>query len=138
MFEATIPQSLVFSFAGQAGQYPQYGMPGISYFKGVISAKVWVNCLLFRDEHGILLGVLNHYPMTSVWEEAGNVNVFIDPAHKRKGIGTALVAECIARWGQINTAQQRFTPEGAAWAERLVLDGQNRADGFGDSLSRPS
>lgn len=130
-FEVTIPQAFVFSFAEQVRQYPLVGMPGISYFRGTINEHIYVNCLLWRDEYGIIQGILNHYPMGNSWERAGNVNVFIDPDHKRQGIGTALVAECVARWGEINADQQRYTPEGAAFAARL-MDGAHR----GGALNR--
>lgn len=131
--EVTIPQWAIFAFAPQAAQYPQFGVPGVSYYKGVVSPKVWVDCLLWRDQHGVVLGILNHYSVANDWEAVGNVNVFVHPDHKRQGIGTALVAECVARWGPINLEQQKFSPEGAAFFEHLtdaVLDGAHRGTAF--------
>lgn len=115
----SIPQAEVYSFASQAWQYAQFGVPGVSYYRGWLDVRTYVNCLLFRDEHGLLIGVLNHYPIGRPLEKAGNVNIFIHPAHKRQGIGTALVTECIKRWGPINFDQQRYTPEGSAFVQSL-------------------
>lgn len=127
-----LPNS-VFSFASQAEQYPRFGLPGISYFKGVVD-PYYVDCLLWRDDHGVILGILNHYPQSNHWEESGNVNLFIHPDHKRQGIGTALVKECVARWGPIDLDQQDYTPEGAAFFDRLetngILDGSHRGTAF--------
>lgn len=132
--EVSIPQLAVYSFRSQVRQYPEYGVPGISYFKGVVSPTVWADCLLMRDEYGVVVGILNHYPVANHWEAKGNVNVFVDPDFKRQGIGTALVRECIARWGPINWEQQRYTPEGAAFTEWFqtngLLDGAHRGAAF--------
>ena len=135
--KVSIPQEEIYSWASQVWQYPEYGVPGLSYFLGRINrngstatdflgAGQKVDCLLWRDEHGLVIGVLNHYPTDFPLERAGNVNVFIEPSHKRQGIGTALVAEANRRWGPINMDQQRYTPEGAAFAERLDEKARSR------------
>lgn len=115
MYVATLPES--FPWTSQAMQYPTLGPAGISYFAGEIpSINYTVDCLLYRDSEGHLLGILNHYPKDQPpWEKAGNVNIWVHPDAKRRGIGTALLAEADRRWS-INLDQQRFTPEGAAFA----------------------
>jgi uncharacterized protein YndB with AHSA1/START domain len=94
----------LFSWEKQAAQYPRTGPPGISYFRSELldeSGKVllFVNCLLYRDETGELIGILNHYP-TDIppYEREGNENVWVRPDHRRQGIGTALVTEAFLRW----------------------------------------
>lgn len=120
-FRATIPSSLILAWQGQAEQYPAYGEPGISYFPGRTSYGV-VDCLLYRNEQGVVVGILNHYGFDSPWEKTGNVNVFVRRNAQRQGIGTALINEAKTRW-TINLDQQHFTPEGVAFAERLRSDG---------------
>ena len=120
-FRATIPSHMVLDWQGQACQYPPYGDPGISYFPGVTTHGT-VDCLLYRNEKGVVVGILNHYGFDSVWEKTGNVNVFVRRNAQRQGIGTALIHEAMQRW-TINLDQQHFTPEGVAFAERLRTDG---------------
>lgn len=111
---ASLPN--VYPWESQAQQYPRRGPEGISYFAGEIpEINYTVDCLLYR-ERGILVGILNHYPADQLpWEKAGNVNVWVHPDYQRRGIGTALVAEAVTRWG-INFDQQRYTEQGAALA----------------------
>lgn len=134
--------SVVYSFESQRMQYPVTGEPGIGYFAGEIKDYGIVDCLLFRGEDGLLLGVLNHYPLDSpnphygtvlgslfgepeFIERAGNVNIFIHPEHKREGIATALVDEAISRW-TIDFQQQQYTDEGVEFIARYL---EKREDG---------
>ena len=109
-----------FPFASQVCQYPKHGPPGLGYFKGVISDFAHVDALLWRDEMGLVRGILNHYPQDFFPDESkGNVNIFIEPAAKRTGIATRLLTEAIARWG-VNFEQQRFTKEGRAFTAAFL------------------
>lgn len=114
----SIPVWAMLDWAGQAEQYPPFGPPGISYFPGPLPSGNVVDCLLWRDEGGILRGILNHYPFESRWEKIGNVNVWVAPGHQRQGIGTRLVEEAMNRW-PIDFQQQRYSAEGVALYEGL-------------------
>lgn len=108
-----------FSFESQKKQYPPTGEPGLSYFRGDVERGKWVDCLLWRDENGELLGILNHYPMDMTLEKKGNFNLFVDPKAKRQGIATALVNEAIKRY-KVNLRQQRYSEEGAQFINAFV------------------
>ncbi|WP_158305633.1 MULTISPECIES: GNAT family N-acetyltransferase [unclassified Nocardioides] len=111
-YQPTIP-FLAYSWESQVRQYPQPGLSGIQYFKGDLSPTVWVDCLLYYDATGELIGILNHYPMDNDDEVAGSVNVYVRPDRQRQGIATQLIDECARRWAP-NPAQQAYTPSGAA------------------------
>lgn len=111
--ERDFPPAL--SFTSQARQYPATGPAGIGYFKGEIDATTYVDCLLWRDTDGTVRGILNHYPTDlPPWEKAGNINIFIDPTMRRRGIATALLMAASQRW-LVNLSQQRYTSEGRAF-----------------------
>jgi len=113
---ATIPEAL--SWDSQAEQYPAQGGPGIVYFAGETSLGT-VDCLLFYDRKKRLRGILNYYAIDfPPWEKAGNVNVWVHPSTRRRGIATQLVRAAMQRW-RIDLDQQRFTPSGLALAEHL-------------------
>lgn len=96
----------------QFEQYPKTGPKGISYFKGEIDDKTWVDCLLYRNSKGKLIGVLNHYPFNfHPYEKKGNINVMVDPNHQREGIGQELLKSAMKKW-KIDFIQQKFTPQG--------------------------
>ena len=119
-FRVSIPTDLLFSWESQASQYPAYGTPGVTYFPGVTEYGT-VDCLLYRSDAGIVIGILNHYGFDSPWEKTGNVNIWVRRDQRRKGIGTALITEADRRW-PINLDQQRFTPDGVEFAQRLRAD----------------
>lgn len=125
------PDAITYSYESQVVQYPRLGAPGIEYFAGKDEHHpVPVDCLLFRGEDGLIRGILNHYAIDyPPHEKAGNINLFVDPAHHREGIGTALVREANRRWGPINWNQQRYTAAGVELAHRLIseLGGQQHA-----------
>jgi GNAT superfamily N-acetyltransferase len=96
----------------QVKQYPAKGEAGISYFKGEMGKK-WVDCLLYRDDFGKLLGALNHYPFDfPPYEKKGNINIMVDPKEQGKGIGQKLFAEAVKRWDDIDFHKQEWTPGG--------------------------
>lgn len=61
---------------------------------------VMVDCLLYRNDDGILLGILNY--------RAGKINGWVHPDHQRKGIGGALLVEAMNRWDDINLEEQDY------------------------------
>lgn len=109
-------------FKGQAEQFEKIGPPGLSYFKGTgngLKPNQWVDCLLWRDDSGILKGIVYHYPQDLPLEKKGNMNVFISPDSKRQGIASRLVAEAIKRYN-VDLRQQRYSEEGAAFINNFV------------------
>jgi GNAT superfamily N-acetyltransferase len=95
----------------QVIQYPPKGERGISYFAGPTSFGD-VDCLLWRDDWGHVRGILNHYGMDCPpWEHKGNVNIFVDPQWRRRGIATALLTEAVRRW-PIDFDHQRYSRAG--------------------------
>ena len=108
---------LVYSWESQARQYAEHGDPGVGYERHYAGPNDRegegppVDCQLMRDQHGDLVGILNHYPTSSVLEEAGNVNVWVRPDRQKRGIASRLVREAQSRW-EINFLQQRYSPAG--------------------------
>lgn len=116
--EVTIPTWAALSWESQAVQYPERGGPGITYFAGETPFGN-VDCLLFYDRKKRLRGILNYYAIDfPPWEKAGNVNIWVHPEARRRGIATRLVRAAMQRW-RIDLDQQRFTKEGLALAEHL-------------------
>jgi GNAT superfamily N-acetyltransferase len=118
---------LLFTWESQARQYPTHGKPGLSYYRGDVSEAfcpgAHVDCLLWRDDTGALIGILNHYPMDfPPYEKAGNVLVYVRADRRRAGIGTALVHEARTRW-PVDFHAQRYTDAGAKLARSLLADG---------------
>jgi ribosomal protein S18 acetylase RimI-like enzyme len=118
---ATIADWAMFPWETQAEQYPSTGPSGISYFRGELEGSPHVDCLLYRNEAGELLGILNYYSVDMAQlEKAGNVNIWIHPEHQRQGIGTLLLDEADKRYGPLNFRQQRYTEAGVAFTERYL------------------
>jgi GNAT superfamily N-acetyltransferase len=109
-------------FDDQVSQYPPDGPDGVGYYKGVIDDTRHVDCLLYRKD-GKILGILNYYPQDMPpYEMQGNFLVVVDPAHRREGIGTALVAEAVRRFGA-DPNEQQVTALGRALNESMGYDG---------------
>lgn len=124
--QPTIDPAFLFSWDSQFCQYPGTGPPGIAYFRGDIEPGVWVDCLLYRDPAGRLIGILNHYPMRIEFgplsenvEEPGNVNTWVHPDYQGLGVGRALHRAAWERWA-IDYTRQRYTPAGLAFVRRLL------------------
>lgn len=79
-----------------------------------------INCLLYRDSEGVLIGILNHYDGKNPLESADAVNLWVRPDMQRKGIGRELVAKAQERWPAINPEGQRYTPEGVQFITALL------------------
>jgi uncharacterized protein YndB with AHSA1/START domain/GNAT superfamily N-acetyltransferase len=124
---ANVSEDRMYSWGSQAAQYPPKGPPGISYFRGELGDGLHVDCLLYRDESGDLVGILNHYP-TDIppHERAGAQNIWVHPDRRRQGIGSALSAEAFMRWTTVPTDgfpdrdDLRLTPSGAQMMEGLL------------------
>lgn len=118
---ATIPSEFIFSWESQAVQYPRTGPAGISYFRGDLDDREeYVDCLLYRNDAGQLIGILNYYPQNiGVWEKKGNVNIWVKPTHQHCGVASRLLAEADRRW-QIDFEQQRYTPAGLALVRKYL------------------
>jgi hypothetical protein len=116
-------------FARCVNDYPRSGVPGLSYYLGVVNigdivtdhggkgrVRYEVDNLLFRNRKGAVIGILQYFgdgaPMEL--EQPGNFNVFVHPRRYRRGIGLALMLEADRRWGPLNLHQQTFTPAGRA------------------------
>jgi GNAT superfamily N-acetyltransferase len=121
---ATLP-GIGFTWWSQVGQYPKTGPSGVSYFRGEMGDGSHVDCLLFRDDDGVLRGVLNHYNVAypDTGEEPGDYVVIVEPAWRRQGIGRILLTEALGRWDDIDLARQKYTAEGLA----LTLSVRNGA-----------
>ena len=116
-FKPSIDRAL--SWQSQAEQYPEWGPPGIGYHPGLVPGVTVVDCLLYRDDKGYVIGILNYFSDdVPPYERAGNVNIFVHPDHRRKGIATALWREAERRW-HVTLDTQRFTRAGAKLAEAI-------------------
>lgn len=132
----TIP-AMAYTWASQERQFPNKGPAGITYEQNHVEvARVThrhtgahvpvladspVDCLVHRSHKGTVTGILYHYPVDMPpWERAGNVNVMVHPRRQRRGIGSALVAEALRRWPEIDPGQQDYTPDGAALVNAIL------------------
>ena len=104
---------VAFTWESQAVQYPDKRAPGIYHELCDLSYAGRVSCLLYYDHDAILRGILNYYVGCDEIEQDGNVNIFVDPATQRRGIGMALLAEADRRW-HLHFGQQTVTPGGEA------------------------
>jgi GNAT superfamily N-acetyltransferase len=108
----------------QTQWYPPTGPPGLSYFPGRTPAGT-IDCLLWRNEAGELVGILNHYPFrTPEGQEPGTFNVWVKPGWQRRGIASRLGDEAFRRW-DIDIALQKYTPAGVALAEHWLARHQS-------------
>jgi GNAT superfamily N-acetyltransferase len=119
---ATVAEGAMQGWVSQVGQYPKKGEPGIGYRREFAhgDAAMPVDCLLFRNRKGALVGILNHYPLGCGPERPHNVNVWVRPDRQRRGIGSRLVAEALRRWPEIADGRQDYTPAGLALANAIV------------------
>jgi len=118
---ATIPDHFAHSWDSQVVQYPARGPRGISYFEAhPESHEGIIDCLLFRDKSGKVRGILNHYPIDfPPLEQAGAVNIWVEPRWQRRGVAMKLLAEADRRW-QIDFSKQRFTTGGVRLVEAYL------------------
>jgi ribosomal protein S18 acetylase RimI-like enzyme len=79
-----------------------------------------INCLLYRDDAGVLVGILNHYDGRHELEKADAVNIWVRPDWQCRGIGSALVVEALRRWPGVRPEGQRYTDSGVRLLESLL------------------
>lgn len=118
-----IPSVEMAPWESQAGQYPATGTPGFDSFQVLHPDFPGgpIDCLLLRDATGALAGILNHfgYDMPPS-ERAGNVNLWVHPGWRRRGIGTAMLLHAMDRWADIDLFRQSYTAAGRALAQRCL------------------
>lgn len=120
---ATIPDDAMYTWESQARQYPKKNPPGVHYFPGHTPSGT-VDCLLYYGPNRRLWGVLNHYPQDfPPWEKAGNVNVYVDPGRRRRGVASALLDEAMRRW-HLSADRQQYSDAGARFAEAYLRGDQ--------------
>lgn len=114
---------VVFSWESQEHQYPNHGPEGLTVTSAHEIEPTWdgprVDCLLIRNRHGRLIGILNHYPEdVPGLEDAGNFLVLVHPAYRRLGLGTELVRRAQELWN-VRWEQQKLSDDGAALANAM-------------------
>ncbi len=115
-----VPAERMYSWESQVAQYPRTGSPGISYFPGKVSDAMVVDCLLYRDDTGELVGILNHYPVEfPPYQRQGSWNIWVHPGRRRQGIGTALLLEKLIRWGSGEAEEPKVTDSGLRFFKGL-------------------
>jgi hypothetical protein len=109
-----------FTWASQVRQYPERGRGNaIELFEGKEGDTLIAHCLLKRDSHGRIEGILNHYPNKTHFEKPGNVTIFVKPTRQRRGIAEQLLLDAMSRW-PINFIQQSYTTSGLRFIERFL------------------
>ena len=109
----------ILEWSTQQWQYPPIGRPGLSYFPGVTPLGT-IDCLLWRNEAGELIGILNHYPFrTAEGQEPGSINIWVHPEWQRRGVATRLIEEADRRW-QLDFNAQSLTPAGVRWLHHVM------------------
>ncbi len=110
------------SWESQSTQYAPTGKPGIHLEQHTVGNTV-IDCLLFRNEDGELVGILNHYNENNHWQKPGSCNLWVHPDHQRQGIASALLRDAWHRW-QLSYEHQNWSEEGNAWIGGLVERGK--------------
>lgn len=130
-----------FDWESQAQQYPERGQPGLDVEQHYVDLAsgmevfppqprgLWwqtdmsmtkIDCLLMRDEVGVLVGILNHYDGRHPIEPTADaVNLWIRPDMQRRGLGRTMVLDAVRRWPGVTWEKQRYTPQGLALLESL-------------------
>jgi GNAT superfamily N-acetyltransferase len=87
------------AFAREARLYPPHGEPGITYFEDRVGGIFTVDCLLYRDTAGELVGLFEHYPLgLPPFEREKAIALHVRPDHQRQGVATRLLEEALRRW----------------------------------------
>jgi GNAT superfamily N-acetyltransferase len=114
--------TMKYDWGHEACQYAHYGTPGIHLETHAFMQSV-VDCLLYRDEAGLLIGILNHYNENNPYEGPGAMNVWVKPENQRQGIATELLRRANELW-TLSNEHLKYTPDGDAWIESLVQQGK--------------
>jgi GNAT superfamily N-acetyltransferase len=115
-------QIMKYDWEHEACQYVHHGTPGIHLEQHDFAGSV-VDCLLYRDSEGLLVGILNHFNEGNPLEKPGAINLWVKPDHQRQGIATALLRDAWHRWTLTNEPLT-YTPEGDAWVRGMIAKGQ--------------
>lgn len=116
MSDRLVPPTPI-TFESQAAQFDKIGTPGISTRREHSSSGHPVDCVLYRNNTGVLDGVLYYYPAGAPGlEKPRNVNMFVRPEAARTGIATRLLDHA-TRLFDINLDQQLLTPSGKAFLD---------------------
>jgi len=112
----------------QASQYAPVGPPGITLVSQTVAfggstLTTIIDCLLYRNEDGLLLGILNHFTEGNPFQKPGSCNLWVKPGHQRQGIASALLREAWHRW-HLKYEDQDWTTHGDAWLQGLVERGK--------------
>jgi ribosomal protein S18 acetylase RimI-like enzyme len=134
-----------YSWASQARQYAECGAPGVTLEQHMVDTETGnevfdvpaelagpgvsvVDCLLYRDELGSLVAILNHYDGKIPMEAADAVNLWVRPDRQREGIGKMMTREAMKRWPGVRLENQRYTRIGVCLLESLIRDAERVAD----------
>jgi hypothetical protein len=118
-----------YSWASQAKQYAESGTPGLTLEQHMVETETGeevfdvpanlagpgisvIDCLLYRDELGSLVAILNHYDGKNPLEAADAVNLWVRPDRQQQGIGTMMTREAMKRWPGVRLEDQRYTRMG--------------------------
>ena len=136
--EATVDDTEMFSWESQAGQYPPLGPPGISTMRMRFEDGRWINCLLYRESGGSLVGILNHYPVDlPPWEQKFTINVWVHPAHRSKGIATEMVLGAMQEGWPISVEDLKVTGSGLALTRSVARRVRRDVEPGGDPAASP-
>jgi GNAT superfamily N-acetyltransferase len=113
---AAIPE-----FRQQAREFAAVGAPGMTRLVVRLqpteryNVSCDVDCLLYRDKHGKLRGILTHHPYAvPPFASAHDVMINVEPRYRRKGIARRLLRRALELW-PIDVHNQRCTADGAAF-----------------------
>lgn len=153
--EATVPGEGFWSWESQARQYPRKGPEGISVETHVVEVargttmaidpadkrlkparvrvRYGVDSMVLRNRKGDLVGILNHYPEPvydmdgALLERPGNVNLWVRPNRRHRGLGSRLLNAALDRWPDFDPAQQNYTAGGRALMAKVLAEREVRA-----------
>jgi hypothetical protein len=138
-FEVLLIPGPAYTWESQAEQYAQTGPPGrrleyhwvdlesgdevfpaASALGPDVAGATRIDCLLHRDEDGLLDGILNHYDGRNPVEGKDAINVWVRADRQRQGIATGLVRHAMSLWPGITYDKQRYTTDGIGLLQALI------------------
>ena len=131
----------LYSWEGQALQYPQRGEPGEMVYQryaednpeSSVQLGTWIDCLFYYDEEGYLTGVLNHYPYGAFDKHTGQEidkpntsSTFVRPGETAEEVRAILTKEAVKRWGPEAAEQSPWPRPDIVLSNSRNLDGNRR------------